>query len=113
MTHHSHVFLVSGASRGLGRAITEAALNAGHRVVAGVRRELEQARESQTAQGTQTRVRRDSKGRRLRASAYIYGPHGAKNARGRYHKRLPGVLRRVRTGQRLRVDGGRGTVRVV
>src|SRR5207302_7452186 len=26
---------------------------------------------------------------------------------------LPGVLRRVRTGQRLRVDGGRGTVRVV
>lgn len=34
---HSHVFLVSGASRGLGRAITEAALNAGHRVVAGVR----------------------------------------------------------------------------
>ncbi|BBY18640.1 SDR family NAD(P)-dependent oxidoreductase [Mycolicibacterium litorale] len=37
MTDHSHVFLVSGASRGLGRAITEAALNAGHRVVAGVR----------------------------------------------------------------------------
>jgi NAD(P)-dependent dehydrogenase (short-subunit alcohol dehydrogenase family) len=37
MTHHSHVFLVSGASRGLGRAITEAALNAEHRVVAGVR----------------------------------------------------------------------------
>ena len=33
----SHVFLVSGASRGLGRAITEAALEAGHRVVAGVR----------------------------------------------------------------------------
>lgn len=33
----SHVFLVSGASRGLGRAITEAALDAGHRVVAGVR----------------------------------------------------------------------------
>ncbi len=26
---------------------------------------------------------------------------------------LPGVLRNVRTGQRLRVDGGRGTVRVV
>ncbi|GAA2811281.1 SDR family NAD(P)-dependent oxidoreductase [Mycolicibacterium pallens] len=33
----SHVFLISGASRGLGRAITEAALTAGHRVVAGVR----------------------------------------------------------------------------
>jgi len=33
----SHVFLISGASRGLGRAITEAALAAGHRVVAGVR----------------------------------------------------------------------------
>jgi pyruvate,water dikinase len=26
---------------------------------------------------------------------------------------LPGVLRNVRTGQRLRVDGGRGTVQVV
>lgn len=37
MTDQSHVFLVSGASRGLGRAITEAALHAGHRVVAGVR----------------------------------------------------------------------------
>jgi NAD(P)-dependent dehydrogenase (short-subunit alcohol dehydrogenase family) len=37
MTNPSHVFLVSGASRGLGRAITEAALAAGHRVVAGVR----------------------------------------------------------------------------
>ena len=37
MTDRSHVFVVSGASRGLGRAITEAALNAGHRVVAGVR----------------------------------------------------------------------------
>ncbi len=37
MTDRAHVFLVSGASRGLGRAITEAALNAGHRVVAGVR----------------------------------------------------------------------------
>jgi NAD(P)-dependent dehydrogenase (short-subunit alcohol dehydrogenase family) len=37
MTDRSHVFLVSGASRGLGRAITEAALKAGHRVVAGVR----------------------------------------------------------------------------
>lgn len=33
----SHVFLVSGASRGLGRDITEAALQAGHFVVAGVR----------------------------------------------------------------------------
>lgn len=33
----SHVFLISGASRGLGRAITEAALAAGHHVVAGVR----------------------------------------------------------------------------
>lgn len=32
-----HVFLISGASRGLGRAITEAALAAGHHVVAGVR----------------------------------------------------------------------------
>lgn len=31
------VILVSGASRGLGRAVTEAALRAGHRVVAGVR----------------------------------------------------------------------------
>ena len=37
MTARSHVFLVSGASRGLGRAVTEAALNAGHNVVAGVR----------------------------------------------------------------------------
>jgi NAD(P)-dependent dehydrogenase (short-subunit alcohol dehydrogenase family) len=37
MTDPSHVFLVSGASRGLGRAITEAALQAGHRVVAGAR----------------------------------------------------------------------------
>lgn len=37
MTNESHVFLVSGASRGLGRDITEAALNAGHRVVAGAR----------------------------------------------------------------------------
>ncbi|BBY30312.1 SDR family NAD(P)-dependent oxidoreductase [Mycolicibacterium sediminis] len=37
MTDTSHVFLVSGASRGLGRDITEAALNAGHRVVAGAR----------------------------------------------------------------------------
>ncbi|MEW5808203.1 MAG: SDR family NAD(P)-dependent oxidoreductase [Actinomycetota bacterium] len=37
MTDQSHVFLISGASRGLGRAITEAALRAGHRVVAGVR----------------------------------------------------------------------------
>ncbi len=33
----SFVFLVSGASRGLGRAVTAAALSAGHRVVAGVR----------------------------------------------------------------------------
>lgn len=33
----SYVFLISGASRGLGRAIAEAALAAGHRVVAGVR----------------------------------------------------------------------------
>ncbi|WP_431239451.1 SDR family NAD(P)-dependent oxidoreductase [Mycolicibacterium aichiense] len=33
----SHVILISGASRGLGRAITEAALTAGHRVIAGVR----------------------------------------------------------------------------
>ncbi|WP_061006503.1 SDR family NAD(P)-dependent oxidoreductase [Mycolicibacterium mucogenicum] len=33
----SHVFLISGASRGLGRAIVEAALAAGHHVVAGVR----------------------------------------------------------------------------
>jgi NAD(P)-dependent dehydrogenase (short-subunit alcohol dehydrogenase family) len=33
----SYVFLVSGASRGLGRAITEAALSAGHHVVAGAR----------------------------------------------------------------------------
>lgn len=32
-----YVFLVSGASRGLGRAITESALAAGHHVVAGVR----------------------------------------------------------------------------
>ena len=37
MTNHSHVFLVSGASRGLGRAVSEAALTAGHQVVAGVR----------------------------------------------------------------------------
>lgn len=37
MINPSHVFLVSGASRGLGRSITEAALAAGHRVVAGVR----------------------------------------------------------------------------
>ena len=37
MTDESHVFLVSGASRGLGRAITNAALAAGHRVVGGIR----------------------------------------------------------------------------
>ncbi|WP_395309186.1 SDR family NAD(P)-dependent oxidoreductase [Mycobacterium sp. AMU20-3851] len=37
MNTHSRVILISGASRGLGRAITEAALDAGHRVVAGVR----------------------------------------------------------------------------
>jgi NAD(P)-dependent dehydrogenase (short-subunit alcohol dehydrogenase family) len=37
MTDRSHVFLISGASRGLGRAITEAVLAAGHSVVAGVR----------------------------------------------------------------------------
>jgi NAD(P)-dependent dehydrogenase (short-subunit alcohol dehydrogenase family) len=37
MTDQSRVFLVSGASRGLGRAITDAALTAGHSVVAGVR----------------------------------------------------------------------------
>ncbi|MGV0748859.1 SDR family NAD(P)-dependent oxidoreductase [Mycolicibacter minnesotensis] len=37
MSNQSRVFLVSGASRGLGRSITEAALRAGHRVVAGVR----------------------------------------------------------------------------
>lgn len=37
MNSQSHVFLISGASRGLGRDITEAALNAGHRVVAGAR----------------------------------------------------------------------------
>lgn len=37
MTTHSRVLLISGASRGLGRAIAEAALDAGHRVVAGVR----------------------------------------------------------------------------
>lgn len=34
----SSVFLVSGASRGLGRAIVAAALDSGHQVVAGVRR---------------------------------------------------------------------------
>ncbi|WKG03493.1 SDR family NAD(P)-dependent oxidoreductase [Mycolicibacterium sp. HK-90] len=37
MSDQPHVFLVTGASRGLGRAITEAALAAGHRVVAGAR----------------------------------------------------------------------------
>ena len=37
MSDQSLVFLVSGASRGLGRAIVEAALAAGHQVVAGVR----------------------------------------------------------------------------
>ncbi|MCW2515225.1 MAG: oxidoreductase [Mycobacterium sp.] len=37
MTEKSHVFLVSGTSRGLGRAVVVAALAAGHRVVAGVR----------------------------------------------------------------------------
>lgn len=37
MSDQSHVFLITGASRGLGRAITEAALAAGHRVVAGAR----------------------------------------------------------------------------
>lgn len=37
MTTPSRVFLISGASRGLGRAITETALAAGHDVVAGVR----------------------------------------------------------------------------
>jgi NAD(P)-dependent dehydrogenase (short-subunit alcohol dehydrogenase family) len=34
----SDVFLITGSSRGLGRAITEAALSAGHRVVATARR---------------------------------------------------------------------------
>ena len=33
----SQVWLITGSSRGLGRAFTEAALNAGHRVVAGAR----------------------------------------------------------------------------
>jgi NAD(P)-dependent dehydrogenase (short-subunit alcohol dehydrogenase family) len=37
VTTPSRVFLISGASRGLGRAITETALAAGHDVVAGVR----------------------------------------------------------------------------
>lgn len=37
MTNTSRVFLISGASRGLGRSITQAALAAGHSVVAGVR----------------------------------------------------------------------------
>lgn len=37
MTNPPYVFLVSGASRGLGLAITEAALAAGHAVVAGAR----------------------------------------------------------------------------
>lgn len=37
MTTTSRVFLISGASRGLGRSITRAALEAGHSVVAGVR----------------------------------------------------------------------------
>jgi NAD(P)-dependent dehydrogenase (short-subunit alcohol dehydrogenase family) len=37
MTDESQVFLVSGASRGLGRDIVSAALASGHRVVAGVR----------------------------------------------------------------------------
>ncbi|WP_328466979.1 SDR family NAD(P)-dependent oxidoreductase [Streptomyces sp. NBC_00448] len=36
-SHQSAVFLVSGASRGLGREIVRAAAEAGHRVVAGVR----------------------------------------------------------------------------
>ena len=35
----SAVFLVSGASRGLGQEIVRAALRAGHRVVAGARQE--------------------------------------------------------------------------
>lgn len=37
MTTTSRVYLISGASRGLGRSITRAALEAGHSVVAGVR----------------------------------------------------------------------------
>ena len=37
MTDRPHVFLVSGASRGLGRAITDAALANGHSVIAGIR----------------------------------------------------------------------------
>ncbi|WP_099040362.1 SDR family NAD(P)-dependent oxidoreductase [Mycobacterium neglectum] len=37
MTVQSLVFLISGASRGLGRAVAVAALDAGHRVVAGAR----------------------------------------------------------------------------
>ncbi|MGA5465056.1 SDR family NAD(P)-dependent oxidoreductase [Mycobacterium sp. NPDC050041] len=37
MTTPPLVFLITGASRGLGRALTRAALAAGHRVVAGVR----------------------------------------------------------------------------
>src|SRR2546421_5668917 len=63
-----------------------------HRVVAGVRRELAQAREAETAQTAHSRARRDARGRRLRASAYIYGPNGPKNGRGRYHRRIPGAL---------------------
>jgi membrane peptidoglycan carboxypeptidase len=63
-----------------------------HRLMAGVRRELEQAREAEATKVTQTKVRRDSRGRRLRASAYIYGPGGARNARGRYNRRVPGAL---------------------
>jgi penicillin-binding protein 1A len=63
-----------------------------HRVVAGVRRELEQAREAQAPRPTHARVRRDSRGRRLRASAYIYGPNASRSTRGRYHGRLTGLL---------------------
>ncbi len=72
--------------------IFPAAPSVAHRLVAGVRRELEQAREAESAQGTNTKARRDSRGRRLRASAYIYGPNGPKNARGRHQSRVPGVV---------------------
>jgi membrane peptidoglycan carboxypeptidase len=72
--------------------IVPVAPSVAHRMVAGVRRELEQAREAQAAHTTQSRARRDSRGRRLRASAYIYGPNSSRNARGRYQSRVPGVV---------------------
>jgi len=51
----SQVWLITGCSRGLGRAFTEAALNAGHRVVAGARNPKQMA-DLQSIHGENLRV---------------------------------------------------------